>query len=110
LPDRYTEEYELMTAWEYGYIYVVHTVGPAPAACVVTEGSKSRVLDSCHSFIRAANIVGAKGWEVSDRGERASCTSWINDMIKPIEGVGMGDSMMCYFMRRAIEPSRLDRI
>jgi hypothetical protein len=93
-----------MTAWEYGYIYVVHTVGPAPAACVVTEGSKSRVLNGCHSLLRAANAVGADGWIVSgDRGERASCPSWINDLIKSIEGVGMGDNMMCYFMRRPVE-------
>jgi hypothetical protein len=92
-----------MTAWEYGYIYVVHTVGPAPAACVVTEGSKARVLKGCHSLLRAANTVGADGWIVSDRGERASCPSWINDLISSIEGVGMGDNMMCYFMRRPVE-------
>jgi hypothetical protein len=95
-----------MTAWEYGYIYVVHTVGPAPAACVVTEGSKSRVLEGVHSLLRAANVMGADGWIVSDRGDRASCTAWINDMISPIEGVGMGDNMMCYFMRRPLEPGR----
>jgi hypothetical protein len=95
-----------MTAWEYGYIYVVHTVGPAPAACVVTEGSKSRVLAGCHGFLKAANIVGADGWEVSDRGERAACSSWINDLIRHIEGVGMGDNMMCYFMRRPVDRNR----
>jgi hypothetical protein len=95
-----------MTAWEYGYIYVVHTVGPAPAACVVTEGSKSRVLEGVHSLLRAANIMGADGWIVSDRGERAACTGWINDLIRPIEGVGMGDNMMFYFMRRQIERAR----
>lgn len=95
-----------MTAWEYGYIYVVHTVGPAPAACVVTEGSKSRVLDGVHSLLRAANVMGADGWIVSDRGDRSACTPWINDLIRPIEGVGMGDNMMCYFMRRPVERSR----
>ncbi len=92
-----------MTAWEYGYIYVVHTVGPAPAACVVTDGSKSRVLDGVHSLLRAANVMGADGWIVSDRGERSACAAWINDLIRPIEGVGMGDNMMCYFMRRPVE-------
>jgi hypothetical protein len=95
-----------MTAWEYGYIYVVHTVGPAPAACVVTEGSKSRVLDGVHSLLRAANVMGADGWIVSDRGDRAACTAWINDLIRPIEGVGMGDNMMCYFMRRPVERAK----
>ncbi len=95
-----------MTAWEYGYIYVVHTVGPAPAACVVTEGSKSRVLDGVHSLLRAANVLGADGWIVSDRGERTACTGWINDLIRPIEGVGMGDNMMCYFMRRPVERAK----
>jgi hypothetical protein len=95
-----------MTAWQYGFIYVVHTVGPAPAACVVTEGTKSRVLHGCHSFIRAANQLGADGWEVSDRGERTACPVWINDLIKQIEGVGMGDNMVYYFMRRPVGPSQ----
>ena len=46
-----------MTAWEYGYIYVVHTVGPAPAVCIVIDSSKPRVLDGCHGLLRAANIL-----------------------------------------------------
>jgi hypothetical protein len=92
-----------MTAWEYGFIYVVHTVGPAPAICLSLEGSGLRVLDGCHSLLRAANVVGAAGWIVADRGEKAPCTPAINDLIRPIEGVGMGDTMMCYFMRRPIE-------
>lgn len=92
-----------MTAWEYGYVYVVHTVGPAPAICVSLDGSGSRVLDGCHGLIRAANIVGAAGWIVSGHGEKTACTQWVNDMISPIEGVVKGDSMMCYFMRRPVE-------
>jgi hypothetical protein len=96
-----------MTTWEYGYIYVVHTIGPAPAICLTIEGSRLRVLDGCHSLLRAANVVGAAGWIVSDRGEKAPCTTSINELIIPIEGVGMGDSMMCYFMRRPVEPAGL---
>jgi hypothetical protein len=89
-----------MTAWEYGYIYVVHTVGPAPAICLTMDRSGLKVLDGCHSLLRAANVAGADGWIVSDHGEKAPCTASINELIRPIEGVGIGDSMMCYFMRR----------
>jgi hypothetical protein len=89
-----------MTAWEYGYIYVVHTVGPAPAICVSLDASGLKVLDGCHSLLRAANVVGAAGWIVSDRADKVPCSPAINDLISPIEGVGMGDTMMCYFMRR----------
>jgi hypothetical protein len=89
-----------MTAWEYGYIYVVHTVGPAPAACIVIDKSPPRVLADCHSLLRAANVVGAEGWLVSGHGEKTACPSWINDLVMPIEGAVKGDSMMCYFMRR----------
>ena len=82
-------------------------IGPAPAICLTIEGSQLRVLDGCHSLLRAANVVGAAGWIVSDRGEKAPCTTSINELIIPIEGVGMGDSMMCYFMRRPVEPAGL---
>lgn len=92
-----------MTAWEYGYIYVVHTVGPAPAVCVAIDRSSPRVLDGCHGLLKAANMLGAAGWIVSDHGEKAACTAWINELIRPIEGAVMGDSMMCYFMRRPVE-------
>jgi hypothetical protein len=95
-----------MTAWEYGYIYVVHTVGPAPAVCVVIDKSRPRVLDDCHSLLRAANQLGADGWIVSGNGEKAACTPWINDLVRPIEGAGVGDSMMCYFMRRPAGEAR----
>jgi hypothetical protein len=37
---------------------------------------------------------------VSDHGDKSACPVWINDLVRPIEGVGMGDSMMSYFMRR----------
>jgi hypothetical protein len=89
-----------MTTWEYGYIYVVHTVGPAPAICVVLDAAGLRVLEGCHGLFRAANVVGAEGWIVGDHGEKAICTPSINALISSIEGVGVGDSMMCYFMRR----------
>jgi hypothetical protein len=89
-----------MTAWEYGYIYVVHTVGPAPAICLVTDRSGSRILSGCHGLIRAANLLGAEGWMVSGHGEKSACPVWINDLVSPLEGVVKGDSMMSYFMRR----------
>jgi hypothetical protein len=89
-----------MTAWEYGYIYVVHTVGPAPAICLLLDGAGLRVLDGCHGLFRAANVAGADGWIVSAHGEKVPCTPVINELIGSIEGVGIGDSMMCYFMRR----------
>lgn len=92
-----------MTVWEYGYIYVVHTVGPAPAACVVVDNSRPRVLPDCHGLLRAANAVGQQGWIVSGHGEKAACPPWINDLIAPIEGAVKGDSMMCYFMKRPVE-------
>ena len=59
-----------MIAWEYGYIYVVHTVGPAPAVCVVSDKSgKARLVDGCHGLLRAANLLGASGWMVDGQGE-----------------------------------------
>lgn len=91
-----------MTAWEYGYIYVVHTVGPSPAICLTIDGSGLRVLDGCHGLFRAANVVGADGWIVSDHGEKVPCTPSINELVSSIEGAGIGDSMMCYFMRRPL--------
>lgn len=92
-----------MTAWEYGYIYVVHTVGPAPAVCIVVDKSAPRVLEGCHGLLRAANLLGAAGWIVSGRGEKAACTPWVNDLVSRIEGATQGDSMMCYFMRRPVD-------
>jgi hypothetical protein len=92
-----------MTAWEYGYIYVVHTVGPAPAVCVVSDSSRPRVMEGCHGLLRAANAMGAEGWVVSGHGEKLACPPWINDLVSPIEGAIKGDSMMCYFMRRPVE-------
>jgi hypothetical protein len=92
-----------MTQQEYGYIYVVHTVGPAPAMCVVLDGAGGRLLEGCHGLLRAANQLGAYGWIVSGQGERTACPSWVNDLISHIDGVGQGDSMMCYFMRRPVE-------
>ena len=92
-----------MTAWEYGYIYVVHTVGPAPAVCIVVDKSAPRVLDGCHGLLRAANLLGAAGWIVSGRGEKIACSPWVNDLVSLIEGATKGDSMMCYFMRRPVE-------
>lgn len=92
-----------MTAWEYGYIYVVHTVGPAPAACIFVDSTRSRLLDGCHGLLRAANAVGTQGWIVSGQGERAACPPWVNDMIAPIERALKGDYMMCYFARRPSE-------
>ena len=89
-----------MTAWEYGYIYVVHTVGPAPAVCVAIDSSNPRVMDGCHGLLRAANQLGAAGWIISGHGEKVACPPWINEMVSPIEGAIKGDSMMCYFMRR----------
>jgi hypothetical protein len=89
-----------MTAWEYGYIYVVHTVGPAPAVCVAIDNSEARVLEGCHGLLRAANLLGAAGWIVSSHGEKTACTPGINALVSPIEGAIKGDSMMCYFMRR----------
>ena len=92
-----------MTAWEYGYIYVVHTVGPAPAVCIVSDSSRPRVMDGCHGLLRAANILGAAGWIISGHGEKMACSPWINELVSPIEGAIKGDSMMCYFMRRPVE-------
>ncbi len=92
-----------MTAWEYGYIYVVHTVGPAPAVCVVVDSKRARVLDGCHGLLRAANVMGTKGWIVSGQGEKVACPPYINELVAPIEGAVQGDSMMCYFMRRPSE-------
>jgi hypothetical protein len=51
-------------------------------------------------LLRAANILGAAGWIISGQGEKLACPQWINDLVSPIEGAIMGDSMMCYFMRR----------
>lgn len=92
-----------MTAWEYGYIYVVHTVGPAPAVCIAIEKTEARVLPGCHGLLRAANLLGAAGWIVSSHGDKTACSQWINDLVSPIEGAIKGDSMMCYFMRRPVE-------
>ena len=90
-----------MIAWEYGYIYVVHTVGPAPAVCVVIDKSgKPRLLDDCHGLLRASNLLGAEGWMVSSQGEKAACTPAINELVRTVDGAYQGDSMMCYFMRR----------
>jgi hypothetical protein len=90
-----------MTAWEYGYIYVVHTVGPAPAVCVVIDKSaKPRLLDGCHGLLRAANLLGAEGWIVASQGEKTACTPTVNELVKTVDGAVQGDSMMCYFMRR----------
>ena len=90
-----------MTAWEYGYIYVVHTVGPAPAVCVVIDKSgKPRLLGSCHGLLRAANLLGADGWMVDSQGEKLACTPTINELVRTVEGAIQGDSMMAYFMRR----------
>jgi hypothetical protein len=92
-----------MTLWEYGYIYVVHTVGPAPAVCVGVDRTGTRVLEGCHGLLRAANIMGAGGWIVSSHGEKTACPPAINNLVSPIEGAIKGDSMMCYFMRRPVE-------
>jgi hypothetical protein len=94
-----------MTHWEYGYIYVVHTVGPSPAVCISVDASATRVLSGCHGLLRAANLLGADGWIVDGQGEKAACTRAINELVSPIEGAVAGDSMMCYFMRR---PAGLD--
>ena len=96
-----------MTSWEYGYIYVVHTVGPAPAVCVVIDKSGTRVLEGCHGLLRAANMMGAVGWIVSSHGEKNACPPAINNLVSPIEGVINGDSMMCYFMRRPAEQATM---
>jgi hypothetical protein len=92
-----------MTRWEYGQIYVVHTVGPSPAVCVVLDRSGHRVLQHCHGLVRAANVLGAAGWLVDGQGERAACTQAVNDLVSDIEGAVGGDWMMCYFMRRPAE-------
>jgi len=89
-----------MTPWEYGYIYVVHTVGPAPAVCVVVDKKEPRVLEGCHGLLRAANLLGVVGWIVSGHGEKVACTPSINDLVSRVEGAIKGDTMMCYFMRR----------
>jgi hypothetical protein len=91
-----------MTAWEYGYIYVVHTVGPAPAVCIVIDKSEPRVLDGCHGVLRAANQLGANGWIVSGNGEKLACPVWVNDIVSKIEEAYKGDHMVSYFMRRAV--------
>jgi hypothetical protein len=89
-----------MNRWEYGQIYVVHTVGPSPAVCVALDRSGTRVLRDCHGLVRAANVVGAAGWIVDGQGEKAACTQTVNDLVSKIEGAIAGDWMMCYFMRR----------
>jgi hypothetical protein len=90
-----------MIAWEYGYIYVVHTVGPAPAVCVVVDKlGKPRLLDGCHGLIRSANLLGAEGWEVIGLGEKSAVTPAINELVRTVESAIQGDTMMCYFMRR----------
>lgn len=96
-----------MTGWEYGYIYVVHTVGPAPAVCIVIDKSDPRVLAGCHGLLRAANALGADGWIVSGNGEKTSCPPWVNDIVSKIEEAYKGDSMMCYFMRRPVGRAEL---
>jgi hypothetical protein len=96
-----------MTAWEYGYIYVVHTVGPSPAVCLVIDGQQRRVLADCHGLIHAANAVGAAGWIVSGHGEKIPCPRWVDDMVRPIEGAFHGDTVMCYFMRRPLDPPKV---
>jgi hypothetical protein len=96
-----------MTAWEYGYIYVVHTVGPAPAVCIAIDKSEPRVLEGCRGLLRAANVLGAEGWIVSGNGEKTACYPWINDIIRNIEDAYTGDSMMCYFMRRPVGDAEL---
>jgi len=95
-----------MTAWEYGYIYVVHTVGPAPAVCVVVDRNEPRVLQDCHGLLRAANMLGTAGWIVSGHGEKTACSQWVNDLVVQVAGAAKGDSMMCYFMRRPLEAVR----
>ena len=92
-----------MTPWEYGYIYVVHTVGPSPAVCIAVDGSSMRVLPGCHGLMRAANVVGRDGWIVDGQGAKAACTPAVNDLVSVIDGAVAGDSMMCYFMRRPAE-------
>ena|SRR5215469_1531326 len=92
-----------MTPWEYGYIYVVHTVGPSPAVCLAVDGSGMKVLPDCHGLMRAANVLGIEGWIVDGQGEKAACTSRVNDLVSMIDGAVAGDSMMCYFMRRPAE-------
>jgi hypothetical protein len=90
-----------MIAWEYGYIYVVHTVGPAPAVCVVVDKSgKPRLLEGCHGLLRSANLLGAEGWEVTGLGEKSAPTPAINELVRTVEDAIQGDTMMCYFMRR----------
>ncbi|MGB6456914.1 MAG: hypothetical protein WBH47_20800 [Streptosporangiaceae bacterium] len=92
-----------MIAWEYGYIYVVHTVGPAPAVCVVIDKSgKPRLLEGCHGLLRSANLLGADGWRVSGQGERMACTPAISELVRTVEDAIQGDTMMCYFMRREV--------
>lgn len=91
-----------MTAWEYGYIYVVHTIGPAPAVCVVIDKSgKPRLLDGSHGLLRSANILGAQGWLIEGTGEKLACTPAINEVVRTVPGAVQGDFMMAYFMRRA---------
>ena len=92
-----------MTGWEYGYIYVVHTVGPAPAVCIAVDKNEPRLLGGCHGLLRAANILGSAGWIVSGQGEKTACAQWVNDLVSQVEGAVKGDSMMCYFMRRPVE-------
>ncbi len=90
-----------MIAWEYAYIYVVHTVGPAPAVCVVIDKTgKPRLLAGCHGLLRSANLLGAAGWLVCGQGEKSAVTSAINELVRTVEGAIAGDTMMCYFMRR----------
>ena len=90
-----------MIAWEYGYIYVVHTVGPAPAVCVfIDKSGKPRLLDGCHGLLRAANLLGASGWMVDGQGEKLACTPAINELVRTVPGAVQGDTMMAYFMRR----------
>ena len=94
-----------MTAWEYGFIYVVHTVGPAPAICLVADRSGSRILGGCHGLLRAANLLGAEGWMVSGHGEKSACPVWINDLVSPIEGVALSSTPGRVGCVRSVEES-----
>lgn len=96
-----------MTAWEYGYIYVVHTVGPSPAVCIAVDAQETRLLKGCHGLMRAANAVGAEGWMVSGHGERIACPPWLDDLVRPVEGAVKGDSALSYFMRRPRTPAEV---
>jgi hypothetical protein len=94
-----------MTPWEYGHIYVVHTVGPSPAVCVAVDGQEPWVMQGCHGLLQAANVLGGTGWIVSGQGEKIACAPWVDDLVRPIEGAIHGDSVMRYFMRRPRDSS-----